>query len=511
LAKIDLNPEFKKALRLMKNSKKNLFITGKAGSGKSTLLDYFRDHTNQKIVVLAPTGVAALNVRGQTIHSFFGFSPKITPKDAAKAVFFGNQELFQSLDALVIDEVSMVRADLLDCMDIYLQKILNNTKPFGGLKIIMIGDLYQLPPVVTGEDRQYLQAEYSSPYFFDSKVMQNKQFALEIVELEKIYRQQDPEFIDLLNSIRNKEISDQQIAKLNQQVQKGAIKIQEGYIYLATTNKIVKAINTQKLQELDGELISSTATIEGEFQASHFPTDLELELKIGAQVMFLNNDQSGLWVNGTIGQVIDFDGEVVFVELENGQEVAVEPYTWKVYRSSFDPKKKELKQEEIGSFRQLPIRLAWAITIHKSQGKTFEKAVIDFATGTFAHGQAYVALSRCRSLEGMILRRPLLRSHILTDWRVSNFLTRFQYAKSEKDCSTKDKVIIIKKAIKGNNNLQITYLKANNTKSQRSIKPTFVGDLFYKETKYLGMEGFCLMRQAERVFRVDRILKIEVQ
>ena len=512
--KIDLNSEFKKAIDLMENSSENLFITGKAGTGKSTLLDYFRSKSKKSVIVLAPTGVAALNVKGETIHSFFRFKPEVTIEDAKKSGHIVDEELFKKIDAIVIDEISMVRADLMDHIDTVLKIVLKNKKPFGGMQMIMIGDLYQLPPVVKGEDRKFFQTHYKSPYFFDCNAFTHTKFKLKIIELEKIYRQKDPAFIELLNAIRNKDITENHIKALNKRFDDD-FKKDDGYIYLTTINKTADEINHKKLISLHGKVHQFTAKVKGEFAANQFPTDLELKLKKKAQIMFLNNDAAGRWVNGSIGKVIGFgttdEGQpCVVVELEEDKNIVeVTEHKWQVYRSIYDKKAKVLEKESIGSFSQIPLRLSWALTIHKSQGKTFDKVIIDFGRGTFTHGQSYVALSRCRTFEGMVLKKMLKKNHVIMDWRVSKFLTDYQYEKSARKCSTKDKVSMIKKIIKKKSKMKIVYLKTKNIKSKRILQPSFVGELEYAGKTYLGMEAFCLLRKAERVFRVDRILEIE--
>jgi len=514
MPKIELNPEFKQALSLAGKSQQNIFITGKAGTGKSTLLEYFRDHNKKSLVVLAPTGVAALNVHGETIHSFFRFKPNITLKEVLKSASKADKKLFQKLDAIVIDEISMVRADLLDCIDLFLQTVRKNKEAFGGLQMIMIGDLYQLPPVVTKNDKEFFTKEYASPYFFDAKVMQGLGSELQIIELQKIYRQSDQKFIELLNAIRNRSVTDSQITKINKRVDLDCGEKDEGYIYLTTVNKSADEINSHKLSKLAGKTQRFTAETNGSFPENSYPTDPKLQLKIGARVMFLNNDSGGDWVNGSLGKVIEFadvdDESGVIVELADGEEVEVFPHTWDIYHSIYDKKAGSLRQEPVGSFTQIPLRLSWAITIHKSQGKTFDKVIIDLGRGTFAHGQSYVALSRCRTFEGMILKSPMKKSHVIMDWRVPKFLTGRKYEESEKACSLDDKVEIIKKAIKNKSKLSIVYLKAQDVRSSRLIRPSFVGELEYADKPFLGMEARCLLRNADRVFRVDRILEIEV-
>ena len=493
-----------------------MFITGRAGTGKSTLLEYFRSETRKKIAVLAPTGVAALNVKGQTIHSFFGFKPDITVSKVRKEYKGRDRKgLYKSLDALIIDEISMVRADLLDCVDEFLR--LNGKskdKPFGGVQMIFVGDLYQLPPVVTGQERKIFQTVYETPYFFSAGVFER--FDFDLLELEKIYRQTDGVFIGILNAVRNRSITDEHLATLNVRHNPSFTPpAGDFYIQLTTTNNKAAQINGEELHKLKSKLRTFQGIIRGEFDRKQFPTDVELHVKIGAQVMLVNNDREGRWVNGSVGKIVDIEkGEdseedIIWVELSEREIVDVAPYTWEVFRLSFDQKTNRLESETIGSFTQYPIILAWAVTIHKSQGKTFDKVIIDMDRGAFAHGQTYVALSRCTTLEGMVLKQPIKKSHILLDWKVVKFLTQFQYKKADREISLEERIGIIKKAIQEKGKLTIVYLKGSDEKSKRVIKPTFLGELEYMDKTFLGIEAFDFLRNEERVFRVDRILTLE--
>lgn len=512
---IEINDEFAIALKLLEDTNKKIFITGKAGTGKSTLLQYFRKNTKKSVAVLAPTGVAALNVHGQTIHSFFRFPTTVTPqtvrkKKPSKAFV----EMLQELDCLVIDEVSMVRADLMDCIDEALRFCLKNKKPFGGIQMIFIGDLYQLPPVVAGkEERELFRTYYVSPYFFDAKVFED--FEMEFIELEKIYRQKDDNFIELLNKIRNNSVETEDIKRLNSRYEPDFDEDnEEFYITLITTNKAADIINSKKLARLDTPLKTYIAKVKGDFEPKHYPTALNLGLKEGAQVMLLNNDSAGHWVNGSVGKIIEITvgetGEdLLVVELNNGKIVEVLPYEWKVSRYFYNKEKGMLDSESIGSFTQYPVRLAWAVTIHKSQGKTFDRVIIDIGTGSFTHWQVYVWISRCTSFEGLVLKKPILKKHIWMDWHIVKFITRYQYKKSEESMSLDDKLKFIHRAIADEKTLDIVYLKANDVKSKRSIKPHNVGKMEYLGKPFIGVEGYCLKRKDIRVFRVDRILKIK--
>ena len=414
----------------------------------------------------------------------------------------------------MIDEVSMVRADLMDCVDEALRFCLKNQKPFGGLQMVFIGDLYQLPPVVSGKDESELfKTYYKSPYFFDSKVFEK--FEMEFIELNKIYRQKDDDFIGLLNKIRNNSVEDADIKKLNSRHNVDFDEDSgEFYITLTTTNASADIINSKKLSMLKIPLKTYFAKVYGDFDKKYYPTSLELELKKGAQIMLLNNDSAGRWVNGSVGRILeiktDADGDdFLSVCLSNGRKVEVRPYTWEVSRYFFNRSAGILDAETIGSFTQYPVRLAWAVTIHKSQGKTFDRVIIDIGRGSFAHGQVYVAISRCTCFEGLVLKRPILKKHIWMDWKIVRFLTRYQYDISEKEMSFDEKVKRIKSAIKEGETMEIIYLKANDVKSKRKIQPRYIGDMEYLGKIFPGIEAYCLERKAMRNFRVDRILEIK--
>lgn len=509
MPELDINAQFQAAFTLIVESGRNVFITGRAGTGKSTFLAWLRDTAGRALAVLAPTGVAALNVQGQTIHSFFRFMPGITVEDAKKrAAEAKNDTLYKKVRTIVIDEISMVRADLLDSIDVFLRGARKKRAPFGGVQMIFIGDLYQLPPVVTAHDREHFRAAYASPYFFSAGVMTQGVFKLEFVELDKVYRQKDERFIEILNAVRRNEVTQDVVAALNERVCPCSEAPDPGCIHLTTTNAAADSINAEMLGRLKRKAHTFTAGVQGDFELKHAPAGAELRLKAGAQVMMLTNHPDGLWVNGTIATVAGIDEAGLDVRLPDGVTVDVAPYTWTLYRYVYDKETKSLSQESVGSFTQYPLTLAWAVTIHKSQGKTFDRAVIDFGRGTFAHGQAYVALSRCRTLEGITLRQPLKKSHIIMDWRVVKFLTRFQYDAAHKEVPLEDKVALIEEAIRRNGRLAITYLKPNDQKSRRTVEPRYVGELEYQGSLYLGMQAFCLARREHRTFRVDRILDI---
>ncbi|MBN1283291.1 MAG: AAA family ATPase [Proteobacteria bacterium] len=506
---IEINEQFAQALKLMEGGRRNLFVTGKAGTGKSTLLSYFREHTKRQVVVVAPTGVAAVNVGAQTLHSFFGFKPDVTVEKARRAAKKALDEdrarVYREMDTLIIDEVSMVRADLFDCADAFLRVARGSkSKPFGGVSVVLIGDLYQLPPVVAQREREIFTHHYRSPFFFDSNAY--PEMGVEILELEKIYRQHDDEFIAILNAVRNNTIDEAGIAELNGRVING--KDADGSIYLTALNREADEINEEKLAKLKGRARGFEASVSGSFDEKSYPADRVIRLKRSAQVMLLNNDSLGRWINGTIGTVVGMDGESVSVKLADGSVVDVVPHTWRMFRFDMDHKSKRIISEPVGKFTQLPVMLAWAVTIHKSQGKTFDSAVID-AGRAFAAGQVYVALSRLRTIEGMRLARPLKKSHVRVDWRVVKFLTAHRYTISERQMPLDEKVAMIEGAIRERRKLEIVYLKSSDVKSRRVIRPLEVGEMFYGDWTFLGVRGVCDLRGEERNFRVDRILDMK--
>jgi ATP-dependent exoDNAse (exonuclease V) alpha subunit len=516
--KLDLNPQFQRALDLMENTDQALFITGKAGTGKSTLLSHWRGLTKKQIAVLAPTGVAALNVKGLTIHSFFGFTPEVTI-DRIKKIYGEKEELYKGLDAIVIDEVSMVRADLLDCIDKFLRiNGPDHLAPFGGVQMIFFGDLYQLPPVISREEAELFAESYPSPYFFSAQAMAD--LPMEYIELDHIYRQKDPMFIELLNAVRNNSVTNEHINQLNTRYQPHHQLADDDFtITLTSTNDLASTINESRLDRLTGETYRYQSRLTGEFERRSLPTDTILQLKIGAQVMLLNNDSEKRWVNGSIGKIVDilpdevedelFSYDTLIVELANGKEVEVLPYTWEMYEMRLDKAKEKLVTDVTGSFTQYPLRLAWAVTIHKSQGKTFDNAVIDVGRGTFAHGQMYVALSRCTSFEGLVLKQQLQRRHIQMDRRVVSYITNYQYKLAEEALPMEEKIELLQQAIENSSPLEVVYLKANDERSVRIIEPKKLVERSYAGMPFLGLDAFCRDRDELRVFRVDRMIAIK--
>ncbi len=424
---LELNPDFTYALDQLEKGEKNMFITGRAGTGKSTLLQMFRNTTRKKTVVLAPTGIAALNVKGQTIHSFFGFPPKIlTSKDIKKR---RNRRLYKNLEILIIDEISMVRADMLDNIDYFLRINREDNRPFGGVQLVFFGDLFQLPPVVaSGVESMLFQMHYSSPYFFSAEVFQNK-LEMELLELTKVYRQENIHFLKLLDAIRMNTVDWDILQEFNERHDAG-FNPPPFYITLTATNATANRINQRKLNEIPFPERTYKAKITGNFKPNIYPTEALLKLKLEAQVMFIKNDPDKKWVNGTIGKIIDLGNSSVKVEIEDdkGQSkvVEVEPMDWEILKYTSPPTDpNKITTETLGTFTQFPLKLAWAITIHKSQGKTFDKVVIDLGRGAFEHGQTYVALSRCRTLEGIVLKQQLRPRDIMTDERIIDFYRQF--------------------------------------------------------------------------------------
>ncbi|MCL4365430.1 AAA family ATPase [Candidatus Marsarchaeota archaeon] len=510
---IEITGNFGLALDLLENTGKNLFITGKAGTGKSTLLQHFRSTNSKNIAILAPTGVSAVNIKGQTIHSFFGFRPDITI-DTVKRLPARKAEMYRNIDAIIIDEISMVRADLLDCIDTFLRY--NGRNPglhFGGIRMVFIGDLYQLPPIVPSAEKRMFKQNYRSEYFFDARAFEG--FQAEFIELDKYYRHRDARFIELLNSIRNNTAGPDQIRALNERCDSNFdAGVSDGFITLVPTNRLADEINNSSLMRLNGKKYTYDASSEGSFSAGSLPADEELNVKAGAQVMLLNNDRAGRWVNGSVGHITSINStgrgdDTINVRLLDGSEVEVERHAWELFKFLYDPGTHKLMPEVTGRFVQYPLMLAWAVTIHKSQGKTFDKVIVDVGSGIFANGQLYVALSRCRTLEGIILRKRIEKKHIFTDYRVVRFLTRYQYAKSEEKMPLGEKVALINGAIKCKRRLEIVYLKSNDEKSRRIVMPSKIGNFEYLGRKYLGMAGFDSMRNDYRNFRVERILEIK--
>ena len=432
------NQEWQQALQIIQYTRRSLFLTGKAGTGKSTFLRYVARHTKKKYVILAPTGIAAINAGGQTMHSFFKlpFHP-LLPNDSRyntrnlrKTLKYNGEtiKLLRELDLIIIDEISMVRADIIDFIDRVLRIYCRNMRePFGGKQLLLVGDIFQLEPVIKEDEWRLMQPFYASAYFFSAKVWQQMQ--LVSIELRKVYRQSDSRFIAILDRIRLSEATDHDLNAINARVQASLPSPKSSFqITLATRRDTVDYINDRQLSLLDGNVTMFRGSIQGEFPLTSLPAPMELEVKPGAQVIFTKNDKEKRWVNGTIGVVIGIDEEegIIGVVDEDGHEYDVECDIWENMRYTFNEKEQKIEEELLVTFRQFPLRLAWAITVHKSQGLTFRHVKIDFSGGgAFAGGQTYVALSRCQSLEGIILEQPIRRSDIFVRPEVVSFARRY--------------------------------------------------------------------------------------
>ncbi len=428
------NKEIELAWQFVEHTNTSIFLTGKAGTGKTTFLKRIVENTSKCKVVVAPTGVAAINAGGVTIHSFFQLplSPFI-PNTIIKNKFdFSNdkRKIIRSLDLLIIDEISMVRSDLLDAIDSVLRRFRDHTKPFGGVQLLMIGDLQQLTPVVTNEEAAMLEAYYDTPYFFGSKAL--RQISYVTIELNKVYRQQNAEFLTLLNHIRVGNPSADDLAKLNERYQpEFRPTAEQHYIRLTTHNATADRYNDNELARLDKPEFKYNANVDGNFPEYSYPTDKQLTLRKGAQVMFIKNDPKGEYYNGKIGVVTSLDAKKIYVRCpDDGNVIEVTPQVWENAKYVVNPTTNEIETEIQGTFSQFPLRLAWAITIHKSQGLTFEHAIID-AGRSFAPGQVYVALSRCRTLEGLVLASKLSQHAIINDVRVESYISHQHIAAAE--------------------------------------------------------------------------------
>lgn len=426
------------AIRIIQNTHQTLFLTGKAGTGKSTFLRYIAQTTKKKYIVLAPTGIAAINAGGSTLHSFFKlpFHPllpndtRYTQRKLKDTLKYNGEKrkILREVELIIIDEISMVRADIIDFIDKVLRVYSRNIyQPFGGKQLLLVGDMYQLEPVLKEDERQLLKPYYPSTFFFDALVF--KEMKLVSIELQKVYRQTDPTFINILDSIRTTSVSIDQLSTLNQQVGK-VIANDKNKLAITLSGKrdTVDHINEQELSRLPGKPITLYGHIEGDFPESNLPTPIELYLKVGAQVLFIKNDKEKRWVNGTLGTIVSFSKEeptIIVVRTEKGEEVNVEQEIWSNVIYSYNEKEQKIEEQEIGVYQQYPLKLAWAITIHKSQGLTFSNVNIDLTGGVFAGGQTYVALSRCTSLEGISLKYPIRKEDVFIRSEIVQFAQRY--------------------------------------------------------------------------------------
>ena len=497
---MEKNQELRNAWDFVEHTGISIFLTGKAGTGKTTFLRALKEHSNKRNVIVAPTGVAAMNAGGMTIHSFFQLplSPFVPNANIKNRFDYSKEKrkIMRTLDLLIIDEISMVRADVLDAIDSVLRRFREPNKPFGGVQLLMIGDLQQLTPVVTPTEEELLQRYYDTPYFFGSKALRSINYVT--IELTHVYRQQDETFITLLNNIREGNVSESDLQRLNQRYDP-TFQPKQGsdYIRLTTHNRMAESYNEDQLRNLPTRAYTFSAETEGNFPEYNYPTDFNLTLKVGAQVMFIRNDNIGRYYNGRIGHVTYVDNEKISVLCPGDEEpFDVEAETWENTKYTLNEKTKQIEAEVQGTFKQYPLRLAWAITIHKSQGLTFEHAIID-AQASFASGQVYVALSRCKSLEGLVLASPIGNTAIINDSRVSDYISH-QTEEAQKSISV---LPTLKEEYY--RQLLIEMFNFNDLKVYEAALFRVLTEFFFKYTKINALHKMALSDLENRVIGVS--------
>ena len=497
---MEKNQELRNAWDFVEHTGISIFLTGKAGTGKTTFLRALKEHSNKRNVIVAPTGVAAMNADGMTIHSFFQLplSPFVPNANIKNRFDYSKEKrkIMRTLDLLIIDEISMVRADVLDAIDSVLRRFREPNKPFGGVQLLMIGDLQQLTPVVTPTEEELLQRYYDTPYFFGSKALRSINYVT--IELTHVYRQQDETFITLLNNIREGNVSESDLRRLNQRYDP-TFQPKQGsdYIRLTTHNRMAESYNEDQLRNLPTRAYTFSAETEGNFPEYNYPTDFNLTLKVGAQVMFIRNDNIGRYYNGRIGHVTYVDNEKISVLCPGDEEpFDVEAETWENTKYTLNEKTKQIEAEVQGTFKQYPLRLAWAITIHKSQGLTFEHAIID-AQASFASGQVYVALSRCKSLEGLVLASPIGNTAIINDSRVSDYISH-QTEEAQKSISV---LPTLKEEYY--RQLLIEMFNFNDLKVYETALFRVLTEFFFKYTKINALHKMALSDLENRVIGVS--------
>jgi energy-coupling factor transporter ATP-binding protein EcfA2 len=515
------NPDIIAAIDLLQDTKKHLFITGKAGTGKSTLLrNFLLANQDKQTAVLAPTGIAAVNISGETIHHFFMINAHATVDDVISRAHNPGykKKLFKQLKTIVIDELSMVRADLFDQMDLFLRIVRENLTPFGGVRIIGFGDLFQLSPVVGSQEKAAFSSIYSSAYFFGAQVYekmikQTEKRRFTIVHLNEIYRQKDDVLIGLLNKLRYKEADEDDLAIINRRVISEKLdfdEVSQDAIYLTVTNAKADNINSLRLADLPSAAAVFTAHQEGNYEKAYFPAAVDLELKVGARVMILVNEQE--YQNGSLGVITEIDEKRKIVSVlldETNQIVTVEKHVWEIFEQYYDDASKQIMKHSRGLFEQIPLKLAWAVTVHKSQGQTFSKVIIDLEKHAFAQGQVYVALSRAVSLDGIHLARPIKQSDIRIDRSIQRYMNAFEVSQN-KTTGTDVVFELLQQALKNDQPIKMLYVKANTEKETRTVLPLAVEEMVFSGKSYLGLRAFCFKRKAGRNFNIERILEIEL-